>query len=527
MDPARPAPISLHPTFQFALLFCLLFLLHAPLLRLPYFWDEAGYYVPAARDLLLTGDPVPHSTVSNAHPPLVMAYLALWWKLSGYKPAVTRTAMLLFAAFGLLGFYRLGTKVADRRVALASVLCLALYPVFFAQSSLALVDLPATALTLWALSYYVERRLLPTVLFFCAAALAKETAILAPLAVSGWEIATSVRDFATLRRALLLLVSCLPLAAWFAWHFARTGYVFGNPGYFQYNVGGTLHLSRIALAALRRLWQAVGYMNLFVLTVAAAAAMIFPALRDHPGTEIERERPRIAVPTQWMFAAIIAVHVVVLSVIGGAPLARYMLTPVALVVLVCVSTVWRRVPGWPLVLAIVLAAFVLGLFINPPVAFSLEDNLAYRDFVLLHKRAAGNLEKHYAGARVLTAWPASDELTKPELGYVQRPLKVVRIENFSAPQVLLAAHGTGEFDVAFLFSTEYEPPRDLLARFPWWERTQARWFGFHRDLPPEVAAQLLGGRIVDRSARNGLWMAVVDMQHAQDAEVRKPAISGR
>ena len=25
---------------------------HAPLLQLPYFWDEAGYYVPAARDLL-------------------------------------------------------------------------------------------------------------------------------------------------------------------------------------------------------------------------------------------------------------------------------------------------------------------------------------------------------------------------------------------------------------------------------------------------------------------------------------------
>ena len=29
------------------------FLLHVPLLQLPYFWDEAGYYVPAARDLLL------------------------------------------------------------------------------------------------------------------------------------------------------------------------------------------------------------------------------------------------------------------------------------------------------------------------------------------------------------------------------------------------------------------------------------------------------------------------------------------
>ena len=50
--------------------------LHAPLLRLPYFWDEAGYYIPAARDLF-SGSLIPYSTPSNAHPPLVMAWIAL------------------------------------------------------------------------------------------------------------------------------------------------------------------------------------------------------------------------------------------------------------------------------------------------------------------------------------------------------------------------------------------------------------------------------------------------------------------
>ena len=58
--------------FIFALLFTALFILHAPLLRLPYFWDEAGYYVPAARDLLLHGSLIPRSTASAAHPPLAL-----------------------------------------------------------------------------------------------------------------------------------------------------------------------------------------------------------------------------------------------------------------------------------------------------------------------------------------------------------------------------------------------------------------------------------------------------------------------
>src|SRR3974390_3198893 len=97
----------------FALIFTCLFLLHAPLLRLPYFWDEAGYFVPAARDLLLTGSLLPHTPLSNAHPPLVMLWLAFWWKFSAFTPAVTRIAMLLVAAFALTGAWRLARRVAN------------------------------------------------------------------------------------------------------------------------------------------------------------------------------------------------------------------------------------------------------------------------------------------------------------------------------------------------------------------------------------------------------------------------------
>ena len=75
-----------HPAFVFALIFTALFLLHGPLLRLPYFWDEAGYFVPAAYDIYTSGDLIPHSTLSNAHPPLVMLWLAMWWKLSAFTP---------------------------------------------------------------------------------------------------------------------------------------------------------------------------------------------------------------------------------------------------------------------------------------------------------------------------------------------------------------------------------------------------------------------------------------------------------
>src|SRR5215471_10381544 len=102
----------LHPAVVFVVIFVVIFLLHVPLLSLPYFWDEAGYYVPAARDLLLTGSLIPHTTVSNAHPPLVMAWIALWWKCFGYAPAVARAAILVIASFSLMGVFRLAEEVA-------------------------------------------------------------------------------------------------------------------------------------------------------------------------------------------------------------------------------------------------------------------------------------------------------------------------------------------------------------------------------------------------------------------------------
>src|SRR5262245_3056719 len=86
------------------------------LLRVTYCWDEAGYYIPAARDLM-QGSLIPHSTPSNAHPPLILAWLALSWKMLGFHPLATRIAMLLLAAFSLAGFFRLALAVSNIHVA--------------------------------------------------------------------------------------------------------------------------------------------------------------------------------------------------------------------------------------------------------------------------------------------------------------------------------------------------------------------------------------------------------------------------
>jgi Dolichyl-phosphate-mannose-protein mannosyltransferase len=514
----------LHPALVFAVIFGVIFPLHGPLLQLPYFWDEAGYYVPAARDLLLTGSLIPHTTVSNAHPPLVLAWLALWWKCVGFAPLVTRSAMLVVAAFSLWGLYRLAERVANTEVAVAATFCTALYPVFFAQSSLAQVDLAAAGMTFWALAAYLEKRTVAAAAWFSLAVLAKETAVVGLAALTGWELVgvvarrgrfaelwqNSEPPAARLRRLWPLLVPFLVLCLWYGFHYWRTGYVFGNPEFFRYNVASTLNPLRFLLALALRLWQVVGYLHLWVLSVGMLLALLSPPLRD----EGVRRRG-IEIRVQMIFLAIVSAYVVAMGLIGGAELARYMLPAVPLVIVIAVSTLERRLRYWPLAIAVVAAAFVGAWFWNPPYGFSPEDNLAYRDYVVLHQEAERFLEARYPMAHVLTAWPASDELTRPWLGFTTRPMQVVRIEDFSLEQVLSSAEFREHFETALVFSTKYEPPRALFDRLSAWNRLKARFFGFHRDLPPRAAAQILGGRIVFAQQSKGQWAAVIEMQPGQ------------
>ncbi len=473
-----------------------------------------------------------------------MAWLALSWKIFGQSQVVTRCAMLLMAAFSLVGYFRLSRTVANTTVAVASTALTAIYPVFFTQSSLAHVDLPAAGLIFWGLESHVRGRQGVSLVWFSLAVLAKETAILAPLALfllellrakfmdrEGTAFSRAVRHLKTAGVArleavpsrssarfslLLLLIPALPLAAWYAYHYALTGFIFGNPEFFRYNVQATLHPLRIFLALLVRIWQTFGYLNLYLLTLACILAMRYAPLEDEG-----KPRPRIEIPIQASFLAIVIAYIVALAVIGGAVLDRYMLPVVPLVILVCVSTIWRRLKLWPamIMIAFVALAFVAALFVNPPYSFSPEDNLTYRDYIRLHQRAASFLETRYPNARVLTAWPASDELSQPYLGYVQKPMQVVRIHDFSVEQVLSGADARSRFDVALVFSTKYEP-HSIFDRWALWRKWKAQYFDYHVDLTPEAIASVLGGSLVYVEYKRGEWVGIVELQKIEEARLR-------
>ncbi len=494
-----------------AIAFAAVVVLHAPLLRLPYYWDEAGYYIPAAWDFFRTGSLIPASTLSNAHPPLPSVVLAVVWKVFHFAPVVTRTAMCAVAALALTAVWRVAMVATGKQaVALATVLLTGIYPVFFAQSSLAHADLFAAAGTLWALAFLLEERTWWAAVCFSLAALSKETAVVTPLALAVWVSWQRRPRWERVRKVAALVAPVVPLAGWYVYHWRKTGFVFGNPEYLRYNATATLTPVRVLLALVHRTMHVTLHMNMFVPVAAMLACFLLPPVKEDGGSSNSSQlRARIRPDHQAVLYVTIAANGVFFSVLGGALLTRYLLPLYPLVILLCVNTFRRRLREWTGLVALSAAAFVAGLFVNPPYRFAPEDNLEYATVIRLHQSAVAQIVSHMPEATVLTAWPATDELSKPELGYVTKPVPVVAIGNFSAEEIGKAREMRGSYSAALLFSTKYDPPRLLFNLGRRNEEFDMRYFDFHRDLPPGLIARVLGGQVVWGAERKGQWAAVL------------------
>jgi hypothetical protein len=235
------------------------------------------------------------------------------------------------------------------------------------------------------------------------------------------------------------------------------------------------------------------------------------------GTNSSQLRARIPWRVQAVFYVVIVANVVFFSILGGALLTRYLLPLYPLVLLLCVNTFRRRLKEWTGLVALTAAAFVAGLFVNPPYRFAPEDNLEYATVIRLHQAAVDEIVTRMPGATVLTAWPATDELKKPELGYVTDPVRVLEIANFSAAEVAGAREMQGSYSAALVFSTKYDPPRLLFNLGRRNEEFDTKYFDFHRDLPPGLIARLLGGQVVWGEERKGQWVAVLRMSSGGQA----------
>jgi 4-amino-4-deoxy-L-arabinose transferase-like glycosyltransferase len=483
----RPDP-SLFFFGSFALV---VFLTHAPYFNLPYFWDELGQFVPAALDIYRDGAWVPHSTVPNAHPPGVMAYLALVWKIFGYSIVATRAAMLLLGSLTALCTFLLAIRLCPggvRSPAVIALLLLLLDPLFYMQSMMAQLDMPAMLFTLLALLLFFEDRHVAAALACTALVLSKETGALLPLIFAG----ALLFDRPRAKYSAYYLAPFAALAVWFFVLWRSTGQLFGDAGFTHYNLGYALNPVRATLCLIRRIYY------LFIDNFRWAGSLaIFLAWK----------RTRIFVSREWRITGFFfGAHVVLVSILGGAELERYLL-PALPLLYIAMGAAWSALrPMWRNAgLVAVAAGLVMGLFFNPPYPFPLENNLAMVDFVELHRDAAHYLEASYPNKTVYTAWPLTGALRDPAFGYVTK--KLATAETSDLRYSTLDRLDPKGVDVLVLYSRTWEPRWSVL-RWPMVEGLLRRFYEYEPQMDAEQVREHFGLVQMKRWTKRGQWIEV-------------------
>ena len=464
---------SLFYLLAFFLLFAApLFAIHLPLLDLPYFWDEHGQFIPTALDLLRHGWWVARSTVPNVHPPGVEVYLVLWYKLLGYSIPVTRLAMLTLAACGLLLTFLLGVELGSPGTgapALWPPLLLLATPLFYTQSFMAQLDMPAMVFTLVVLLLFLQDKYAAAAGASTLLVLFKETALITPFVL--FLILLGRREW---RRALYFAAPAICLVLWLWLLHGATGYWLGNPDFERYNVSYSLNPVRMAMCFARRIYY------LFFAEFRFIATFVIVVVFRRVGSFKQRK---------WRITfAVFAANVIFVSILGGAELERYLL-PVLPIFYIAFASALSTLPKRMALsaTAVLAAGLAANLFWNPPYPFAYENNYAMVDFVRLQQTAAQFAERHLANVTVATAWPYSAALKSADFGFVTRKLKVVETNDFHVSSI--EAIPPTRYDALITYSRTWAPENGVISVSPI-RRFLARFYDWQPSITPEQCAAL-------------------------------------
>jgi 4-amino-4-deoxy-L-arabinose transferase-like glycosyltransferase len=421
-----------------------LFALRGRALSTPYFWDEVGYYVPAAVSMYRNHlYPIPDLTTPLGYPPLQPLSLVVAWWIFGFSIAAARIACFVAAAAAVAATYALGREVFSTAAGVAAAALTLASPVFFGQAGFAQPECLLALFTTAATLALVRGRYGAHATAVALLLVTKWTALVSLPAFGLYALATARTWREGLARQLWYAPGLVLLAAWFGFFYHETG-AFG-PHQADWtkvnlwdNLGPAVLLSRAAV----RVEQLVEYDFAWLVLAPALLAGAAWCWRRSRGLERDSATAgRVA-----LMAGVGALYVAFLTV-SGFLLPRYFVPVEPLFAVAGAAGIFYLAPR-PLAVGYVAAAALLihlnwyGRMAGGPAL--LETRAAYYDFVDTHAHASRWIEANMPGARVAATWPAFDELRYPFLGYVSRPVETVRLD--ALPE---GAEALDRFDVLY------------------------------------------------------------------------------
>lgn len=404
-----------------------------PTRYLPFWWDAAGFVGPAANQLLENNFwPLVTNFSDFAHPPLLIILVATAWLLFGQSLLAAHLIMLPFLPLLLVSIYFLGKRLIHPTGGVMAAFLTGLVPVMVAQYGQIFLDLPAAALTLSAVAFWVYQRPRVAMVLFSLALLTKVTVILVmPLFIGWWYVDNKKRWKEKLSDWLYFVLPMIPMGLWLVHHWQVNGWWLVQPD-----------RNLVIPSTISQLLTSLGFVfseiflsqGRWLLTLIVVIGLIL--------VWFEKSHLKIS-PKFYILLGVVVGSSIVHAVVGEFTL-RYSLYLIPLMLLMGIWGLWIILPSlvnsksakhWFVGIGVILSlSFInswrpeiplIGQYdLRPP------EDMGYRDALHVFRQAAVYLEITRPNAVVYGAFPEKTQLRYPFLGYVSNPINTLACNDY-------------------------------------------------------------------------------------------------
>ncbi len=416
-----------------------------PDLHQPCFWDEAWAYYPTIYKMIET-TPVlfPNDVIVpdlyRGHPLLFYFMAAFWSKLFGNSLWVTKLFALAIAVLYLVSLFVFAKKHFNRKTALLSVLFLVVQSVFFVQSTLLLLEILLALFSLWALYFYIERKIGLTIIFLTLALYTKETAVVLWASLFLFEV-YKVFINSSLQNAVRLSMWFLPLMLSFIFY----GIQYLKAGWFFFPE----HIAFINVDSfIDKLSGYAAYIFIYhgrnLITFSAIIAMLM----------FRKNIPGITYPV--VLILVFSFFFLVFSSFNFySP--RYILSILPLVLMVALFYLFESLKKLPVIVTytVFTVLFAHNLYVFIFKGNGNDHTLGYRDQIEVEKTIIRYCENNQLyNDSLFTPFLLTHYLTMPELGYLTSSKTFICVSH--KPKTGYALFSSAEYDPTIYDSIKSE-----------------------------------------------------------------------
>lgn len=429
--------------------------------------------------------------IDSGHTPLPYWLVAIGFSL-GKPLLISHLFWLLFSFIGIFFTYKLGSFLFNRKVGVAAALLLLFCPIYFAQTGILNPDILVTSLGVLTLYLFLKNKKAGYIISGGLLVIAKENGFLAILAILGYILVRDFKKnkVELLKNLSFAFIPILVFFGWLFYHWTFSGSFYIsqdralNSGielllkfisrtyqvfFRNYNwvvslfiflsffsvsdsiknitkrqvvlffsllivsLVAFLYLNSIisfvspfiGTRSIDDLLEKSGMYGIYVVLVFALAvtAIIF---RKYLNFRTWKD-PRV-IPFILMFVLYFAVFT---SLKYSTP--RYLLPVYPFLYILSARSISKITKKYMVVfLLLVLALFAFSWFgtRSGEPGYRLEDNMEYRDAIIVQKQMDQYIEQNYPESIILTQWPMVTQLRFPMNGFVSKPLRVMDVDHY-------------------------------------------------------------------------------------------------